>query len=54
VSGTPPPLSNLDPLLLASRWMCGDLLPEDIPKIAIELIEAGREEPSIYRVAAES
>jgi hypothetical protein len=53
VSGTPPPLSNLDPLLLASRWLCGDLLPEDIPKIAIELIEAGREEPSIYRVAAE-
>jgi len=53
VSGTPPPLSNLDPILLASRWLCGDLLPEDVPQVAIELIEAGREEPSIYRVAAE-
>jgi hypothetical protein len=53
MSGTLPPLSNLDPILLASRWLCGDLLPEDVPKTAIELIEAGREESSVYRVAAE-
>jgi hypothetical protein len=53
MSGAPPPLSNLDPTLLASRWLCGDLLPEDVPKTAIELIEAGCEESSVYRVAAE-
>ena len=47
------PMSRLDPMLIASRWICGDLLPENIPQIAIELIEAGHEEPSVYRVAAE-
>ena len=47
------PMSKLDPVLIASRWICGDLLPENIPQTAIELIEAGHEEPSVYRVAAE-
>jgi hypothetical protein len=49
----PSPMSKLDPVLIASRWTCGDLLPENIPQIAIELIEAGHEEPSVYRIAAE-
>ena len=53
MSKAPPPMSQLDPVLIASRWTCGDLLPENIVKIAIELIEAGHEEPSVYRVAAE-
>jgi len=30
-----------------------DLLPENIAQTAIELIEVGHEEPSVYRVAAE-
>jgi hypothetical protein len=47
------PQSKLDPVLIASRWICGDLLPEDVPNIAIELIEAGHEESSVCRVAAE-
>lgn len=50
----PPPMGKLDPVLIASRWICGDLLPEDIPQIAIALSEAGYEDPSVYRVAAES
>jgi hypothetical protein len=49
----PPPLSKLDPVLIAARWTCGDLLPENVPEVAIGLIEAGHEEPSVYRVAAE-
>jgi len=49
----PLPMSKLDPVLIASRGICGDLLPQDIPRIAIELIEAGHEDPSVYRVAAE-
>lgn len=49
----PSPMSKLNPFLIASRWICGDLLPENIPQTAIELIEAGHEEPSVYRVAAE-
>jgi len=48
-----PPLSPTDPVLLASRWAVEDLLPENVPQMAIELIEAGHEEPSVYRVAAE-
>ena len=28
----PPPMSKLDPVLIASRWICGDLLPENIPQ----------------------
>ena len=48
-----PPLSPTDPVLLASRWTVEDLLPENVPQMAIELIEAGHEEPSVYRVAAE-
>jgi hypothetical protein len=48
-----PPLSKIDPVLIAARWICGDLLPEDVPEVAIGLIEVGHEEPSVYRVAAE-
>jgi hypothetical protein len=53
MSKAPPPMSHLDPVLIASRWICGDLLPENIAQTAIELIEAGHEEPSVCRVAAE-
>jgi hypothetical protein len=49
----PPPMLKLDPTLIAARWVCGDLLPENVPETAIGLIEAGYEEPSVYRVAAE-
>jgi hypothetical protein len=44
---------QLDPILIASRWTCGDIPPEKIAQIAIQLIEAGYEEPAVYRVAAE-
>jgi len=44
---------RLDPVLVASRWACGDLLPENIPQVAVGLIEAGYEHPTVYRVAAE-
>jgi len=47
------PMSQLDPVLIASRWVCGDLLPENIPQVAVGLIEAGHEHPAVYRVAAE-
>jgi hypothetical protein len=47
------PTSQLDPVLLASRWICGDILPENIPQMAIQLIEAGVENAAVYRVAAE-
>jgi hypothetical protein len=53
MSKAPPPMPHLDPFLLASRWTCGDLLPENIVQTAVELIEAGYEEPSVYRLAAE-
>jgi hypothetical protein len=53
MSKVPPPISHLDPVLIASRWTCGDLLPENIAQTAVQLIEAGHEEPSVYRVAAE-
>lgn len=53
MSKAPPPMSHLDPVLIASRWTCGDLLPENIAQTAVQLIEAGHEEPSVYRVAAE-
>ena len=53
VSQSPPPMSRLDPALLAARWTCGDLLPENVPGIAVELIEAGQENSAVYRVAAE-
>jgi hypothetical protein len=46
-------MSKLDPVLLASRWICRDLLPEVVPQIAIELIEAGHENPAVSRLAAE-
>ena len=46
-------MPHLDPFLLASRWTCGDLLPENIVQTAVELIEVGYEEPSVYRLAAE-
>ena len=49
----PPPTSPFDPILVASRWVCGDLLPENIAQTAVQLIEAGYEEPSVYRIAAE-
>jgi hypothetical protein len=53
MSKAPLPMPNLEPFLLASRWTCGDLLPENIARTAVELIEAGYEEPSVYRLAAE-
>ena len=53
MQGTPSPMSQLDPVLIAARWTCGDLLPEAIPQVAIQLIEAGHAEPSVCRVAAE-
>ena len=53
MSKAPLPMSHLDPVLIASRWTCGDLLPENMAQTAIKLIEAGHEEPSVYRVAAE-
>ena len=53
MSKAPPPMSPLDPVLIASRWTCGDLLPENMAQTAIQLIEAGHEEQSVYRVAAE-
>jgi hypothetical protein len=53
VPNAPPPMSPLDPVLIAARWVCEDLLPENVPAIAVDLIEAGYEQPAVYRVAAE-
>ena len=53
MSKEPMPMSRLDPLLIASRWICGDILPESLPQIAIELLEAGFEDQTVSRLAAD-
>jgi hypothetical protein len=49
----PKPAPRLDLCLLAARWTVGDLLPEDMPGIAADLLEAGSDTPSLRRLAGE-
>jgi hypothetical protein len=48
-----PPDNSLSPTLLASRWTCGDLRCEYMPKIAADLLEVGYDTPSLRRLAGE-
>jgi hypothetical protein len=50
---TPKPAPKLDLCLLAARWVVADLLPEDMPGIAADLLEMGFDTPSLRRLAGE-
>jgi hypothetical protein len=49
----PGPWSEFSPQLLAARWAVHDLYGEDMPTIAINLLEAGHDTPAIRRLAGE-
>jgi hypothetical protein len=52
-STVPPPDSPLTPILLAARWIIGDLHGEQMPAIAADLLEAGFDSPTLVRLAGE-
>jgi hypothetical protein len=49
----PAPGDPLSPTLLASRWVSGDLRGEDMPGVAVDLLEAGYDSRSLRRLAGE-
>ena len=49
----PTPDPSYAPYLLAARWAVHDLFAEDVPGIAIELLEAGYDAPAVRRIAGE-
>jgi hypothetical protein len=49
----PEPVGKPSPTLLAAEWVRGDLHSEDMPAIAIELLESGLDTPAIRRLAGE-
>ena len=50
----PKPEPRLSPTLLAAKWACSDLRPEDMPSIAADLLENGADTPSLRRLAGET
>lgn len=43
-----------DPLaleILAARWACGDLFPEDFPRLAVELLDKGHDSSSLRKLS---
>jgi hypothetical protein len=50
----PKPEPRLSPTLLAAKWVCSDLRPEDMPSIAADLLEDGVDAPSLRRLAGET
>ena len=51
--GVPKPEPELSPLLIAVRWVRGDLYAEDMPALAADLLESGLDTPSMRRLAGE-
>lgn len=49
----PPPDDPLSPHLLAARWVGHELYGEDMPSIAVELLERGLDTRSVRRLAGE-
>jgi hypothetical protein len=49
----PKPTAPTVPELLAARWVAGDILPEQAPGIAADLLESGLDTPSMRRLAGE-
>lgn len=49
----PPPDRRLSVGLLAAQWVCSLHLPEDMPDVAVELLEANFDSPSLRRLAGE-
>src|SRR5215469_5160288 len=50
----PPPDALLSIRLLAAQWRCHQLYAEDIPRIAMNLLEAGWDSPGLRRLAGET
>jgi hypothetical protein len=50
----PLPDVALSPILLAAQWMSHELYGQDMPKVAIDLLEAGYETPAMIRLAGET
>jgi hypothetical protein len=49
----PKPEPQLSPTLLAAKWACNDLRPEDMPSVAADLLEHGTDTPALRRLAGE-
>jgi hypothetical protein len=49
----PKPEPRLSHKLLAAQWVRGDLRPEEMPSIAAELLENGKDSPALRRLAGE-
>jgi hypothetical protein len=49
----PKPTTPNTPELVAARWAAGDILPEQTPGIAADMLESGLDTPSMRRLAGE-
>ena len=49
----PEPESKHSPIFLSTQWTLGDLHCEDMPSLAVDLLEEGIDTPSIRRLAGE-
>jgi hypothetical protein len=49
----PEPKAKLSPEMLAVKWARGDLHGEDMPSLAADLLESGKDTPSLRRLAGE-
>jgi hypothetical protein len=49
----PSPEPEHSPSILAARWVSHDLWPEDLPRVAADLLEFGYDTPSLRRLAGE-
>ncbi len=50
----PPPEAPLSPMILEARWASHGLYGEDMPGIALDLLEAGFDTPALRRLAGET
>jgi hypothetical protein len=49
----PPPTDPGSPMLIGAQWICGLILPEDMPSLAADLLELGLDSPALRRLAGE-
>ena len=49
----PPPQPQMDLILFVARWTCGDIVGEDMPVMAADLIRSRFDSPGLRRLAAE-